>query len=89
MVGIEDKYWGEEVHVVIVPSNCGGVLEANELYEFCDAHLAHFKVPRYWYFEEQIPMTHSGKIQKMTIKEYIKTGKYRVAAIFKNSQNCI
>ncbi|MGI6462306.1 MAG: class I adenylate-forming enzyme family protein [Candidatus Scatomorpha sp.] len=89
VVGIEDKYWGEEVHVVIVPSNCGGVLEANELYEFCDAHLAHFKVPRYWYFEEQIPMTHSGKIQKMTIKEYIKTGKYRVAAIFKNSQNCI
>jgi len=39
------------------------------LQEFCRSEVAHFKVPKYFIFKEELPMTVSGKIQKFIMRE--------------------
>ena len=40
---------------------------AEAIREHCREHLAHFKVPKYVRFLEELPMTVSGKIQKFIL----------------------
>jgi fatty-acyl-CoA synthase len=42
---------------------------ADELIEFCRAHLSHFKCPRSVDFVEQLPRQDNGKIYKRRIRE--------------------
>ena len=41
----------------------------DELRAFCREQLAHFKVPRYWKFTSEFPMTVTGKVQKFKMRE--------------------
>jgi fatty-acyl-CoA synthase len=41
----------------------------DELREFCRSRVAHFKVPRYFKFTTDFPMTVTGKIQKFKMRE--------------------
>ncbi|MCK9275229.1 MAG: AMP-binding protein [Syntrophales bacterium] len=75
VIGIPDKKYGEQVLAVIVPET-GIDLEAKELAEFSREKIARHKIPLYWEFTEDIPMTASGKVQKYKLVERY-TKKYK------------
>jgi fatty-acyl-CoA synthase len=45
------------------------VLTEDELKAFCEGKIAHFKVPRYVRFVSEFPMTVTGKIRKVEMRE--------------------
>ncbi|MGM8900741.1 AMP-binding enzyme, partial [Psychrobacter sp. 1Y4] len=49
-----------------------GCLTEEEVREFCSEHIAHYKVPAYYHFVTEYPMTITGKIQKYKIIEQMK-----------------
>ncbi|MGE8203007.1 AMP-binding protein [Heyndrickxia sp. NPDC080065] len=69
VIGLPDRYWGQVVAAVIK-----GKALKQELRKFCKTMLASYKVPRKWYFVDQIPLTTSGKIARSKVKEIIEQG---------------
>jgi len=59
--GIPHETWGEEVAAAVVLK---GEVEKRELADFCRQHLADFKIPRQFFFVDDIPRTSTGKIQR-------------------------
>ena len=68
VIGVPSKKYGEEVMAWIKPKE-GVTLTEEELHDFCKGRIAHYKVPRYWKFVEDFPMTISGKIRKVEMRE--------------------
>ncbi|HEY4259631.1 MAG TPA: AMP-binding protein, partial [Schlesneria sp.] len=68
IVGVPDRKYGEEVAAWIKLRE-GTTAEEEEIRDFCRAHLAHFKTPRYVKFVDSFPTTVTGKIQKFRIRE--------------------
>ena len=68
VIGVPSKKFGEEVMAWIKP-NEGVILTEEELRNFCKDRIAHYKVPRYWKFVNEFPMTISGKIRKVEMRE--------------------
>jgi fatty-acyl-CoA synthase len=68
IVGVPDKYYGEELMAwVILKPEVNATDE--ELRSYCTGKISHYKVPRYWKFTENFPMTVSGKVQKYKLRE--------------------
>lgn len=67
-IGIPDERYGEEL-MVWVKKAPGSTLEAEQVREFCRGKIAHFKVPRYVRFVEEFPMTVTGKVRKVEMRE--------------------
>jgi fatty-acyl-CoA synthase len=44
-------------------------LTAESLREFCTGKLAHYKIPRYVEIVDEFPMTVTGKIRKIEMRE--------------------
>jgi fatty-acyl-CoA synthase len=44
-------------------------LSADELTAFCTGKIATFKIPRYWKFVTEFPITVTGKVQKFRMRE--------------------
>ena len=59
--GMPHKTWGEEVAAAVVLK---GEVEKRDLADFCRQHLADFKIPRQFFFVDDIPRTSTGKIQR-------------------------
>ncbi|GAA1656773.1 AMP-binding protein [Actinoplanes couchii] len=59
VVGVPDEMRGEEVKAFIV-----GDVPETDLREWCGERLARFKVPRYWEFRADLPMTSSERVAK-------------------------
>lgn len=68
VIGIPDDKYGEEL-VAWVKFHPGHSVEEDELRAFCKARIAHFKVPRYFRFCDDFPMTVTGKVQKFRMRE--------------------
>ena len=68
VIGVPDARMGEELMAWVMLRE-GATATDDELREFCRARLAHFKVPRYWRFVDDFPMTVTGKIQKFRMRE--------------------
>ncbi|HEY6399734.1 MAG TPA: AMP-binding protein [Solirubrobacteraceae bacterium] len=68
VVGVPDERYGEELMAWVVLRS-GMELGAEELREFCQGRIAHFKVPRYVKFVDSFPMTITGKVQKFKLRE--------------------
>ena len=66
--GLPDLTLGETVAAWVRPKP-GQELTAEEVREFCQGRIAHFKVPRHVRIVDSFPMTVSGKIQKFRIRE--------------------
>ena len=66
--GVPDTKFGEEVcaWVVLRP---GEQMTEDELREYCQGQIAHYKVPRYVRFVDEMPMTVTGKVQKFVMRE--------------------
>ena len=69
VVGIPDPKYGEELVAWIRMREGATPLDAAALREFCTGKLAHFKIPRYVHLVEEFPMTVTGKIRKVEMRE--------------------
>ncbi|MEK7829733.1 MAG: AMP-binding protein [Acidobacteriota bacterium] len=65
---IKSEFFGEEVGAA-VKLKAGETATEEELKAFCQGKMARFKIPRYWRFVTDFPMTASGKIQKFRLRE--------------------
>lgn len=72
VIGVPDERYGEKVAACIVPKE-GVTLTAEDIKAFCKGQLSHYKIPEYYYFVKDYPMTASGKIQKYKLREQVKT----------------
>ena len=63
-----DAKYGEEVCAWVVLRS-GEQATAEEIREFCQGQIAHYKVPRYIRFVDELPMTVTGKVQKFVMRE--------------------
>ena len=68
IVGVPDKFFGEEQLAVIVPKE-GEQLTEEELREYCKGQISHQKIPRYFQLVTAFPMTASGKVQKFILRQ--------------------
>jgi len=66
--GVPDEKYGEEVCAWIVV-RVGEQLTEEEVRQFCRGQIAHYKVPRYIRFVDEMPMTVTGKVQKYIMRE--------------------
>ena len=66
--GVPDTRYGEEVCAWIMLKPGQTATEA-EIREFCQGQIAHYKVPRYVRFVDEIPMTVTGKAQKFVMRD--------------------
>jgi fatty-acyl-CoA synthase len=71
-VGVPDQKYGEELCACIIlrPSMYAS---EEEIREFCQGQIAHYKIPRYVVFVSEFPMTVTGKIQKYRLREQVAT----------------
>lgn len=68
VIGIPDQKYGEEVMAWIQLKE-GEQATVEEIREFCQGKIAHYKVPKYVKFVDAFPMTVTGKIQKFKMRE--------------------
>jgi fatty-acyl-CoA synthase len=66
--GVPDAKYGEEVCAWVV-LRAGEYLTAEEVQEFCRGQIAHYKIPKYIRFVDELPMTVTGKVQKFVMRE--------------------
>jgi len=67
IVGMPHEKWGEAPHAFVIPRADAMVTEA-ELKQFARDNLAHFKVPQWVSFVNDLPKTVTGKIQKYKLR---------------------
>jgi fatty-acyl-CoA synthase len=66
--GVPDAKYGEEVCAWVVLRS-GEQATAEEIQQFCHGQIAHYKVPKYIRFVDELPMTVTGKVQKFVMRE--------------------
>jgi fatty-acyl-CoA synthase len=69
VIGVPDQTYGEELMACIILKPGAAPLDAGKLSDFCRGKLAHYKIPRYVDVRESFPMTVSGKIRKVEMRE--------------------
>ena len=69
VVGVPDERYGEELCAWVRLREGAEPLDAAAVREFCAGRLAHYKVPRYVLVVEEFPMTVTGKIRKVEMRE--------------------
>jgi len=68
VIGVPCSKYGEEI-VAWVRLHPGHTASEEALREWARARIAHFKVPRYFRFVDEFPMTVTGKVQKFRMRE--------------------
>jgi fatty-acyl-CoA synthase len=69
VIGVPDERYGEELAAWIKLNEGAEPLDADKVREFCAGRLAHFKIPRYVLLVDEFPMTVTGKIRKVQMRE--------------------
>lgn len=70
VIAVPDQIRGEEVkaYVVLKLTATPETVPADEIWKFCQQHLAAFKVPRYIEYLSELPKTPSSKVQKNILR---------------------
>src|SRR5881409_1685422 len=68
VIGVPSEKYGEEV-MAWVRLRDGAVCNEADLSEFCRGQIASYKIPRFWKFTDSFPMTVTGKIRKVEMRE--------------------
>jgi fatty-acyl-CoA synthase len=66
--GVPDEKNGEELCAWIVLRQ-GEYVTEEDIRDFCRGQIAHYKVPRYVRFVDEMPLTVTGKVQKFLMRE--------------------
>ena len=82
VIGVPDAKYGEEL-MAWVKLRPGVALTGDEIRGYCRGRIATFKIPRYYKFVDEFPMTVTGKVQKFRMRELAveELGLQRAAAI--------
>src|SRR5438105_4235275 len=68
VIGVPSEKYGGEV-MAWVKLQEGASVTADELTESCRGKISTFKIPRYWKFVDGFPMTVTGKVRKVEMRE--------------------
>ena len=66
--GVPDRKFGEQL-CAWVRLHEGESLTVEEVVQFCDGQIAHYKIPRLVRFVDAFPMTVTGKVQKFIMRQ--------------------
>jgi fatty-acyl-CoA synthase len=69
VIGVPDEKYGEELCAWIKLRSGADPLDAEAVRAYATGKLAHFKIPRYVLLVEEFPMTVTGKIRKVQMRE--------------------
>jgi fatty-acyl-CoA synthase len=69
VVGVAHERYGEEVLACVIPRDPADPLTLEELRTFCEGRLAHYKIPSRLQVLDSFPMTVSGKVRKVELRE--------------------
>ncbi len=69
VIGVPDVKYGEELMVWVRLRDGAETLTAESLRTFCTGQLAHYKIPRYVHIVDEFPMTVTGKVRKVEMRE--------------------
>jgi fatty-acyl-CoA synthase len=69
IIGVPDPVYGEELMVWIQLRAGAEPITADSLREFCSGRIAHYKIPRYVKIVDGFPMTITGKVRKVEMRE--------------------
>lgn len=68
VIGVPDAKYGEEL-MAWVRLKPDAALTIEDVRAFCTGKLAHYKIPRYLHVTDEFPMTVTGKIRKVEMRE--------------------
>ncbi|HLN78146.1 MAG TPA: AMP-binding protein [Nocardioidaceae bacterium] len=69
VIGVPDEKYGEELCAWVKMRSGADPLDAEKVREFATGKLAHYKIPRYVMLVDEFPMTVTGKIRKVDMRE--------------------
>jgi fatty-acyl-CoA synthase len=71
VIGVPDERYGEEIMacVRLADSVDPATVTPDDIRDFCRGRIAHFKIPRYVSFVSEFPMTVTGKVRKVEMRE--------------------
>ncbi len=69
VVGVPDDKYGEELCAWVRMRPGATPLDADAVRDYASGRLAHYKVPRYVMVVEEFPMTVTGKVRKVEMRE--------------------
>jgi fatty-acyl-CoA synthase len=69
VVGVPDEHYGEEILACVIARDPADPPSLTEITDFCAGRLAHFKVPRHLRVLDTFPMTVSGKVRKVDLRQ--------------------
>ncbi|MDJ0427208.1 AMP-binding protein [Rhodococcus fascians] len=69
VIGVPDEKYGEELMAWIQLRDGAAPLDSDAVRQFCDGRLAHYKIPRYVHVVDEFPMTVTGKVRKVEMRE--------------------
>jgi fatty-acyl-CoA synthase len=68
VIGVPDEKYGEEL-MAWVRLREGAALDAYSLRDYCEGKLAQYKIPRYVHVVDEFPMTVTGKVRKVEMRQ--------------------
>ncbi|WP_328612707.1 AMP-binding protein [Amycolatopsis sp. NBC_00355] len=69
VIGVPDEKYGEELMAWVQMREGASPLTEAKVREFCEGKLARYKIPRYVHVVEEFPMTVTGKVRKVEMRE--------------------
>ncbi|HWG13454.1 MAG TPA: AMP-binding protein [Streptosporangiaceae bacterium] len=69
VIGVPDEKYGEELMVWVRMRDGAEPLTTEAVREFCSGKVARYKIPRYVHVVDEFPMTVTGKIRKVEMRE--------------------
>jgi fatty-acyl-CoA synthase len=69
VIGVPDEKYGEELCAWVRMRSGAAPLTADAVREYATGRLAHYKIPRYVMVVDEFPMTVTGKIRKVQMRE--------------------
>jgi fatty-acyl-CoA synthase len=69
VIGVPDEKYGEELCAWIRMKEGAAPLDAEAVRAFATGRLAHYKIPRYVTIVDEFPMTVTGKVRKVEMRE--------------------
>ncbi|NRD76242.1 o-succinylbenzoate--CoA ligase [Bacillus sp. BRMEA1] len=76
VTGLEDPAWGQVPAAFVVPVT-GSRITAADLEQFCLQQLAKYKVPKVFYFADELPRNAAKKLLRRTLKEWVEEGRFQ------------
>ncbi|MDR2280325.1 MAG: AMP-binding protein, partial [Gordonia sp. (in: high G+C Gram-positive bacteria)] len=69
VIGVPDEKYGEELMAWVRVREGAAPLDADAIREFATGHISRHKIPRYVHVVEEFPMTVTGKVRKVEMRE--------------------